>query len=156
MSLHPQQVDAIRRVLAEAVTELADVPHEDLTDEAAATADSITERVVAALDDPGQLRDVSGLDTHRVAVLVFAETTGVDALDAARGAELAIRQLIAGELYRGNPNTVPGVDGRTCWLRMTKGATPVRVAAVMDLGMACGNGYTWVTPTAKAFRERSM
>lgn len=88
------------------------------------------------------------LPEHRVAITVFATVAGVDALDAASIAALAIRQAIwaaTGEDRRRMPLTIPS--------KFRDEERPVRIAVVMESGMAAGNGYVWTQPTAKAFRE---
>lgn len=147
---HPQIWDQITKTVRELLPAIRESVEPD--DE---VADTIAEKIIAAMDDPGPVLE-PGRETHRVGVVVFAESTGVDYSDAASLAEVAVRQSIAGELYRPNPATRPSVDGLTLHARFAKGSRPVRVAHVMDAAKACGNGYLAVRPTSKAYRERGM
>lgn len=82
--------------------------------------------------------------THRVAIVIFAECEGIDARDAANGAILSLNHALAGErlgTYKTLPSP-PRPDGRT-W--------DTTVHDVMEVGAAAANGYLWTTPTAKAY-----
>lgn len=88
----------------------------------------------------------------RVAVTLFCEAEGVDEMDAAAHATRAIRQALAGSPIARLPLTLPSVvayPGRSG----EHVFEPVVVHQVMDAGMAAGNGYLWLRPTSKAFRE---
>lgn len=75
---------------------------------------------------------------HRVAITVFMEAPGADALDASYVAALAVRQAF-------------GSRNLKCHLRDQ--VVPVTVAHVAETGAAAANGYLWTQPTAKAYRE---
>lgn len=93
------------------------------------------------------------LPEHRMAVVVFTTVRAVDRLDASHLAEDAValalghaeqvqqgRTEIRGELMMSR-------DRIDVSLRI-----PVQVAAIRELGIACGDGYLWVEPTSKAYR----
>jgi hypothetical protein len=95
---------------------------------------------------------------HRVAVVVFCETEGVDYHDAGTGAVMAIEHALNGG--------ETGATGHAALARVASGDdNPPRVGFirkdglrvmadvhdVMEIGMAAGNGYLWTHPTRKAF-----
>jgi hypothetical protein len=80
--------------------------------------------------------DVQELPMHTAAVTVIVRAPGVDARDAARRVERALRSRL----------TEPLVDDNRTGLQMP-------VLDVMETGMAVGNGYLWLTVTSKAERE---
>lgn len=91
------------------------------------------------------------LPEHRVAIVVFASVHAVDELDAGHIAEAAVRAALRSgvspehgdlELRR------PARQGDSGPLRVR-----VPVHEIRELGMACGNGYLWVSPTGKAYRR---
>jgi hypothetical protein len=87
------------------------------------------------------------LPEHRIAVTVFAIARGVDRLDASDIAEYAIRKTLAeaAEVQVGEPADIT--------VQHLRGPVTVRIISAMDTGMAIGNGYLWIEPTEKAFRE---
>lgn len=85
----------------------------------------------------------SELEFHDVGIVVFMRAPGVDAGDAADRAAFALRRAVRSS----GRDSVLCDDGRNG----TGAAMPV--VDVMEVGMAAGNGYLWVRPTAKAARE---
>lgn len=88
------------------------------------------------------------LPEHRVAITVFATTTGVNVRDAANVARAAIRQAIAAASESpapGFPLDIPVAFRDEC--------RPVQIVGVMETGAAAGDGYLRIVPTARAFRE---
>lgn len=90
---------------------------------------------------------MSDLERFRVAVTVFAETEAVDSTDAGHLVERAVEDALRAAL--GNEEALvvtqpPRVEppGRKVWL-----------VQVLETGTAIGNGYLWVTPTVRAWRE---
>lgn len=89
-------------------------------------------------------------EKFRVAIAVFVEVEGVDALDASSAAQMLIRKALQGDQW---PTGQPFVlhherpDG-VSW--------DGEVVNVMDVGMAAGNGYLWIEPTAKSWREKGL
>lgn len=82
---------------------------------------------------------------HEVAITVFCTVDdGVDYADAAHGASLAVRRALGGERGR-LPNDIP--------LITRHGEEAVRVVGVLETGAALGNGYLWVSPTRRAWRD---
>jgi hypothetical protein len=85
---------------------------------------------------------------YRVAVVVFADVKGTDYGDAASGAAMAVRAAVSGQRMA-LPNDLPcPIADQT---RFEGLDMSTRVVAVMDLGMAAGNGYLWTEPTRKAW-----
>lgn len=82
---------------------------------------------------------------HRVAVVVFVEAEGADERDAGNGAELAVRQALAGPRL--------GLPADITLKMANRPDEAMTVVDVMEVGMAAGNGYLWTRPTSKAFRE---
>lgn len=85
------------------------------------------------------------LEWHDVGIVVFMRAPGVDARDAEARAEWAIRRAI-----RPTPDATLLDEGRNG----TGAAMPV--LDVQEVGMAAGNGYLWLRPTRKAYREREQ
>lgn len=84
-----------------------------------------------------------------VAVVVFVRCRAVDRIDAGHIGEAVVREaLVDAAEKRAMPLVVPVP-------RHLPGETAT-VAGVMDLGVACGNGYLWTSPTLKAYREAGM
>src|SRR5436309_9023724 len=84
--------------------------------------------------------------SHRVAITVFTTAEGVDLGDASAIAKRAVWRALAAA------NTNP--DGWTIIAQFSDEPLPVQIHDVIDTGMAAGNGYLWLEPTAKAYHER--
>jgi hypothetical protein len=81
---------------------------------------------------------MTDLPEQRVAITVFVTVPAIDERDAAAIAEYAIRDTL-------NDQQIVTVRNE---------ARTVRIVDVMDTGMAAGNGYLWLHPTPKSYRER--
>jgi hypothetical protein len=94
------------------------------------------------------VQDNADLPEFDVAVVVFTRVRGVDRIDASHIAESAVARAIM---------DAPAPPGADLVLRRTTQTqnlqVPVQVAQVRELGIACGNGYLWVEPTKRAYRE---
>lgn len=103
-----------------------------------------------------EIQTNSELDEYRVAVVVFTSVRAVDRLDARHIAEAAV-SLVIRDAQRVHPGSSGEPCGELFMRRVSQSQNlciPVQVAAIRELGVACGNGYLWVEPTAKAYRER--
>jgi hypothetical protein len=87
------------------------------------------------------------LPEHRVPVTVFTTVRAVDYADAARVAEVAVRQALSGQRLTRLPVEIRFVT--------RDHDVPVQVHGISETGIAAGNGYLWVEPTSKAYRELS-
>jgi hypothetical protein len=87
---------------------------------------------------------MTDLPEHRVAVTVFATVRAVDERDGGSIVEHALRDLIK-RCADGDGHLVVYLHGEP---------RPVSVVDVMETGMAAGNGYLWLRPTPKSYRER--
>lgn len=90
---------------------------------------------------------MKGLERFRVAVTVFAETEAVDSIDAGHLVEHAVEDALRTALGDEGALVVtqpPRIEppGRKVWL-----------VQVLETGTAIGNGYLWLTPTVRAWRE---
>lgn len=94
-------------------------------------------------------QDNADLPEHDVAVVVFARVRAVDDADAANIAERAVVQAFRqAQVARG------GEPGRIVFSDPYRGfCVPALIAAVRELGIACGDSYLRVTPSSKAFRQ---
>jgi hypothetical protein len=85
-------------------------------------------------------------ETHRVAVVVFAECEGADYHDAAMGAQMSLNQFFRehaeGDYKSWTIPSPPRKDGYK-W--------DTTIHDVVEVGIAAGNGYLWTRPTRKAF-----
>ncbi|GAB6901955.1 hypothetical protein [Kineosporia succinea] len=86
---------------------------------------------------------------YRVAVVVFADVRGVDYVDATAGAVQAIRSALTDGFTKPVPVDLPNPYASE--ERFKDHDMSCRAVAVMDLGMAAGNGYLWTEPTARAW-----
>ena len=89
---------------------------------------------------------MSDLEKFRVSVTVFAEVEAVDIVDAGHIVSHAVWSAF-GNATRSKKDVVISAA-------FSSGVRDVRVAQIMETGMAAGNGYLWTQPTNKAFRER--
>lgn len=103
---------------------------------------------VTASTEP-QPRDNSDLPVHQVAMVLFTTVHAVDNLDAAAVARVAIVSALKDSMV------VRPHAPATIMARFRDASVPVQVHEVMDLGVAGGNGYVWIKPTSKAYREGS-
>lgn len=82
-------------------------------------------------------------EEHDVAVVVIARAAGVSAADASDRVAATVSDALGGwGATLPLPHRGTNVKGRT-----------VKVAKVMDVGTAAGNGYLWTRVTGKAFHE---
>jgi hypothetical protein len=81
---------------------------------------------------------MSELQEQRVAVTVFVTVRAIDERDAGAIATYAIRDTLGDQQI----------------LTVKDDARVVHIVDVMDTGTAAGNGYLWLRPTAKSYRER--
>lgn len=81
-------------------------------------------------------------EEHDVAMVVFCRAAGVDAHDAAD----RVRQALRRRLRPDDPMPLPHRRGIVAGREVT-------VAAIMELGGTAVNGYVWLKPTGRAFRE---
>jgi len=89
---------------------------------------------------------------HRVAVVVFAEAEGHDAVDAGDALALIVRKALTNEgctlgHFADRTVTFTPSNGQPEW------SVTARPIKVMDVGDALGNGYLWANITPKAFKE---
>lgn len=95
-------------------------------------------------------------EKDRIGVLVFVEVEGEgDYLDKSHVAEIAVKRAL------GNGHTLapyPIELERTPYFRDGRGDKhpQVTVHQVRELGIACGNGYTWVKVTSKAYPREEI
>jgi hypothetical protein len=85
------------------------------------------------------------LSEHRVPVTVFTTVRAVDYADASRVAEVAVRQALSNERLAALPLEIRFVS--------RDHDVPVQVHHISETGIAAGNGYLWVEPTSRAYRE---
>lgn len=101
--------------------------------------------------------EMSRDETNRIAVIVFVTVDGDgDHLDRGFMAEMAIKRALSdGETIKPYPlelERVPYVRNGEQHIH-----EQVTVHRVMELGIAGGNGYTWIKPTSKAYpREEEL
>lgn len=95
---------------------------------------------------PEEPRDDRALPEHRVAMVVFTTVRAVDQTDAAGIVRHAVRNAVR----------MASIDNEAAVLlaRFRDARVRVQVHELMDLGMAAGNGYVWIHPTAKAYPRR--
>lgn len=86
---------------------------------------------------------MSDLAKHRVAVTLFATVECVDGRDGGHILTYAVRHALRSALNEAGHLPFESHNG----------TRTIRVHDVMDTGMAAGNGYLWLEPTSKAFRE---
>lgn len=98
------------------------------------------------------MSDEAELDEYDVAVVVFCRTTGVDEADAENGAQLAVRNAIAGgQRVRALPMLIPLPDHL-----IERGFTdPVQVAGVSGLRYVGGQGIR-LRATAEPYQNAGM
>lgn len=83
--------------------------------------------------------------THQVAIVVFCEADGVDYLDAASVADMALKKAIGG------PERNFKLDGS--WTREgERHERTVNVVCFREAGIAIRNGYFRVEPSNEAFK----